>query len=176
MSVLKLSTVWDFAAIRATAIEALEMYGKEDPVLRIMVAKKYDIPEWFVPAVNALAKRSETLKEEEMMRLLDLGSMWGVCKFLRRLSEVRESCYDILSPGSTQCSWVRPANSPVFTPYPKCGIHQKSLRSCEVWSKACRSEYDFTRHVAAVFGCQEQEPKSKHGPVFLPQATSWDFI
>jgi hypothetical protein len=75
MSVLKLSTIWDFAVIRATAIKTLEMYGKEDPVSRIIVAKKYDIPEWFVPVVNALAKRSETLKEEEMMRLLDLGSM-----------------------------------------------------------------------------------------------------
>jgi hypothetical protein len=176
MSVLKLSTVWDFAAIRTTAIKALEMYGKEDPVLRIIIAKKYNIPEWFVPAVNALAQRKEALKEEEMKRLLDLGSMWGVCRFLRMLSEVRESCYETTSSDSSYCSWEGPPNPSIVTPYPVCGIHQKSLISCEIWSKPYRSEYDFTRNIAVVFGCQEQTPKSEHGTVFLPQEVSWNFI
>jgi hypothetical protein len=53
-SVLKLSTIWGFHAVRDQAIARLSSLAIE-PIEKIILAKQFRIVQWLVPQLNALA-------------------------------------------------------------------------------------------------------------------------
>ncbi|KZP28467.1 hypothetical protein FIBSPDRAFT_779866 [Athelia psychrophila] len=75
-SVLRLSTMWGFESLRDLAISTLSnlfsvpsFTSDLDPVERACLARDYDVDEWLVPALNALAQREDPLSVQEGMRL-----------------------------------------------------------------------------------------------------------
>ncbi|KAF9239120.1 hypothetical protein BU15DRAFT_62137 [Melanogaster broomeanus] len=67
-SVLELATLWEFGVIRKKAIEALEALPIT-PVDRIALATQYDIEDWMIPSINAMAQRPEPIGVEDVQRL-----------------------------------------------------------------------------------------------------------
>jgi hypothetical protein len=128
MSVLKLSTIWGFHAVRSTAIENLSAFATDDPVLKVIVAKKYSVVDWLVPALNALAQRNEPLGYADFERFKDIGTVDYVVDFLLRLAQVREKIT------STQY----------------CSYHASYTCSCYTRTLN-RSGHDFTASIRDVF-------------------------
>jgi hypothetical protein len=91
MSVLKLATTWNFRDIRKTATRQLDSHAQDDPILRLIVSKQLKISKWLVPAVNALARRSEPLNREDIRRLEVLGDLRNiVLDLVLKIASVRE--------------------------------------------------------------------------------------
>lgn len=65
---LELSNMWDFKTIRETSISMLA-HLPLDHVDKIMLLRKYDIPEWTTDAYTALAQREKPLSLEDAERL-----------------------------------------------------------------------------------------------------------
>ena len=83
ISVLELSTMWQFKDIRARAIKALEgLTNPMDPVDKIVIARKFDVSPWLVPSLSELAKREKPLDLLEGYRL---GLEWTL-----KVAELRE--------------------------------------------------------------------------------------
>lgn len=82
VSVLALSTMWDFEAARCFAIQRLSML-ELDPVDRIVLAQTHRVVEWLVPALVQLAQREEPLGASDVKKL-------GVDMVLK-MARVRES-------------------------------------------------------------------------------------
>jgi hypothetical protein len=80
-SALKLSTMWQFYKIRAAAIKAMQNLSME-PVDQIVIARRFDISAWLVPALSALVQRETLVDVSEGNRL---GMEWVL-----KLAEVRE--------------------------------------------------------------------------------------
>jgi hypothetical protein len=93
MSVLKLATVWNFAAVKETAMGELDVYTQYDPILQLIVAKQFDIPRWFVPAIHGVARREAPLDDNDFERLKELGPPEAICKFMLKIAKVREGFY-----------------------------------------------------------------------------------
>lgn len=55
MSVLKLSTLWDFQDVRSIAIDNLPVTKGDDPIARIELARIYKVRQWFLPALQMFA-------------------------------------------------------------------------------------------------------------------------
>ncbi|KAF9012718.1 hypothetical protein BDQ17DRAFT_1344506 [Cyathus striatus] len=68
ISVLKLSTMWNFTDIRKRAIDELST-AKFDPVEKILLAKVHKIPSWLIGGYNELIRRRESISVEEATRL-----------------------------------------------------------------------------------------------------------
>lgn len=66
VSLLSISTLFDFATVRSRAIYEIEhAQTRLDPIEKIVLAEKHDIPEWLAPAYEALCRRYEPLEEVE---------------------------------------------------------------------------------------------------------------
>ncbi|KAI6145074.1 hypothetical protein BKA82DRAFT_1002237 [Pisolithus tinctorius] len=66
ISVLKLSTMWEFKELRKAAIQYLDSPSQPlDPVNKLALASKYEIKRWQLPALLELAKRSLPISVEE---------------------------------------------------------------------------------------------------------------
>ncbi|TBU26986.1 hypothetical protein BD309DRAFT_1021809 [Dichomitus squalens] len=82
--VLKLTTMWGFEKLRRIAIDSLTpLLQKEDPVGWITLARTYEVYEWLLPALHALARRTKVLQPEEVEPL-------GIITVVK-MAEVRES-------------------------------------------------------------------------------------
>jgi len=70
MSVLKLSTMWEFSDIRERAIQELlkEDMGMQT-IEKIECARSFRVKEWLVEGYTELLKRAETITDEEGERL-----------------------------------------------------------------------------------------------------------
>lgn len=68
VSVLKLSTMWDFLDIRKLAIQELSKM-EISTVDKIILARDCKVAEWLLSGYNELAKRSETISLDEAARL-----------------------------------------------------------------------------------------------------------
>ncbi|KAI5983064.1 hypothetical protein EDD15DRAFT_2179700, partial [Pisolithus albus] len=72
-SVLKLSTMWEFTTLREAAISWLDTSDaslyRSDPLEKIVLANRYDIKEWLLPSLLALAQRPDPISIEEGRRL-----------------------------------------------------------------------------------------------------------
>jgi hypothetical protein len=75
----------DFHPIRKVAIERLSKMLL-NPVDKVVLAHKYTINDWLVPALNQLAQQ-ESLEEEDAERIAQVTS-WG---YVLKLTKVRES-------------------------------------------------------------------------------------
>ncbi|KAI6117712.1 hypothetical protein EDD16DRAFT_997716 [Pisolithus croceorrhizus] len=70
ISVLKLSTMWDFHGLRNAAIKHLDTPPQSlDPIDKVELALQYDIREWLLPALLALARRSAPISVDEGRRI-----------------------------------------------------------------------------------------------------------
>ncbi|KAL4068136.1 hypothetical protein J3A83DRAFT_3816544 [Scleroderma citrinum] len=70
ISVLKLSTMWEFDGPRNAAIHHLDSLEPPiDPVEKVVLAMQYDIKEWLLPALLKLAQRPEPISIEEGRRI-----------------------------------------------------------------------------------------------------------
>ncbi|KAF8833800.1 hypothetical protein BDN67DRAFT_873446, partial [Paxillus ammoniavirescens] len=67
-SALKLASLWDFDGVREKAIEALEALDIT-PVDKLALAMQYNIEQWMIPAINAIAQRPEPIGVEDVDRL-----------------------------------------------------------------------------------------------------------
>ncbi|KAI0760178.1 hypothetical protein C8Q74DRAFT_1294525 [Fomes fomentarius] len=84
ISILKLTTMWHFHGLRRTAIDRLTPLVQDgDPIQWIVLARKYDVHEWLLPALNALARRPRALQLHEVNSL-------GIATVVK-MAEVRES-------------------------------------------------------------------------------------
>ncbi|KAI0349702.1 hypothetical protein OH77DRAFT_1499446 [Trametes cingulata] len=85
IAVLKLTTMWEFACLRRTAICELSLIVRTelDPFDWVCLARQYSVHEWLFPALHALARRTQPLQADEADRL-------GIATVLR-MAEVRES-------------------------------------------------------------------------------------
>jgi hypothetical protein len=165
MSVIKLASVWNLERVRQTAIEELDAYGATDPVLRLIVAKKFNIPRWFVPAVNQLARRKEPLNSQDLERFQELGGLAAACRFVLGVGQVRESLQLASTSPIIKCSF----NSAIY-----CYTHsiQITPMTCQSGSRPIpvdRENHDFTAEIRRVFECVEENS------VLVPKSSLWDF-
>ncbi|TFK74665.1 hypothetical protein BDN72DRAFT_893009 [Pluteus cervinus] len=65
ISVLKLSTMWEFHSMRALAITQLTALLYGDPTGRFVLARQYKVKEWFTSAANELVRRAHPINFEE---------------------------------------------------------------------------------------------------------------
>jgi hypothetical protein len=65
-SVLRLSTLWDFASVRLLAITMIEPPTSFD---RLLLARAYSVLDWIVPALSALCERTEPLSLDEARQM-----------------------------------------------------------------------------------------------------------
>jgi hypothetical protein len=49
VSVLKLSTVWNFEDVRRKAIDSLAGFALDDPIARFLLLSQYNVEEWRIP-------------------------------------------------------------------------------------------------------------------------------
>ncbi|EIN06752.1 hypothetical protein PUNSTDRAFT_25128, partial [Punctularia strigosozonata HHB-11173 SS5] len=82
VSVLKLSTMWQFAEIRARAVRELSAIAI-DAVRKVVLAKKFSVDQWLLPALNEIARRAKPIDVEDIEKL-------GL-EYALKLAEVRES-------------------------------------------------------------------------------------
>ena len=82
--VLRLSTMWGFDELRGVAIDNLRpLLENEDPVRWIVLARKYNVHDWLLPAFHALARRPEALQLEKVEPL-------GIVTIVK-MGQIRES-------------------------------------------------------------------------------------
>lgn len=82
--ILKLTTMWQFRDLRYVAISTLWSHlGKGDPVRWLSLARLYDVKEWMLPSLEALARRPKAMQLEDVESL-------GVETAIK-MAEVRES-------------------------------------------------------------------------------------
>jgi hypothetical protein len=94
VAVLSISTRFDFEKIRNRAIAEIDSGqhilrggsgAQLDPVTKIVLAEKHDVPQWFEPAFRALCQRAEPIDELE-------GEKLGI-KVTTRLMEERSTAW-----------------------------------------------------------------------------------
>ena len=101
-NLLSISTRFDFERIRQLAISRLERLQILDPIEKIVLAVKHDIPQWLAPAYEALCQRPNPLNEGEARKI-----GWTKAVLVARArEEVRESCEE-------ETEWA-----PNFSPLP----------------------------------------------------------
>ena len=70
ISVLKLSTMWEFSGLRKSAIKNLDRGSNLlDPIDKLLLAQRYNVKEWIMPALLKLAQRPEPISIKEGHRL-----------------------------------------------------------------------------------------------------------
>jgi hypothetical protein len=163
IAVLKPATVWGFAAIRVTALEKLARWTGADPILKGILSQKYNIQDWLVPGVNAIARRDEPLSTKDMRRFEDLGDAAYVLGFALKIGRVRESFVGQYTPPQNfplwgVCGKLQPPGervgqavlqlSPVRVPR-----GQHAVRSNERGAQG-RVTHDFTTVICEVFRCR----------------------
>lgn len=83
MDLLAISTRYDFEKIRKRAIKEIEGFQPPvDPVTKIVLATKHDIPEWLEGSYVLICERGEPLEESEAEQL-------GICAVVK-MSKARE--------------------------------------------------------------------------------------
>jgi hypothetical protein len=108
LSVLKVATEWKFDAVRSNVLNQMKAYVMQDPILRIIAAIQYNVSDWLVPGVNALAQREGPLTEEDVDRLDVLQDQRQARQLLLKIHAVRE-CFRGVTANSRR--------SYDFTPY-----------------------------------------------------------
>ncbi|TFK74667.1 hypothetical protein BDN72DRAFT_833194 [Pluteus cervinus] len=82
-SVLKLSTMWEFDKIRNLSIERLKAQ-LSDPIQKLVLARRYEIESWKLPAIRKLVERRDPITLREGMAI-------GIEAALK-IASIRECC------------------------------------------------------------------------------------
>jgi hypothetical protein len=170
-SVLKLSTMWGFHAVRQKAITNLAS-SEIDPVDKIILSKKHDVATWLVPALTQLARREEPLSIEDARRLSRVAG-W---EFSIQLGHVRETYVATPRHRVSDLGWscqygctswncynhhlviiLSSPTDPVTWPCPSCqeyrcsGNHAIKSKPAQPSAAIPRSQYDFTVAIRRVY-------------------------
>jgi hypothetical protein len=147
-SVLNLSSMWQFHAIRATAIKVMGNLSM-DLVDKIVIARRYDISSWLVSALNALVQREKPIDMCEGNRL---GMGWVL-----KVAELREGGAALSTPACTHCNYTGAprCNSCSSTTFNRCGSCNNQLPTTTPASGAGkrgnRSNIDYSERIREVF-------------------------
>ncbi|KAL4076913.1 hypothetical protein V8B97DRAFT_1938176 [Scleroderma yunnanense] len=132
VAVLKLSTMWEFDGLRKAAIDTLSV-SKITAITKLVAAKQYNIDEWLLPALLALAQRPEPISVEEAHRI---GLETTV-----KLASVREKIKIEITTDTTPCSF-KPGR-----------VHQYESMRLGVGERDPEAEkLDFTPMIRTAFG------------------------
>ncbi|KAJ7099364.1 hypothetical protein B0H15DRAFT_771074, partial [Mycena belliarum] len=87
-SVLSLATRWEFASLRALALRHLA--AATSAVERIALGRRYDVPEWLVPAYTDVCERKDplTLAEGRLLGIEDVICIGQVRHCIRYTSNL----------------------------------------------------------------------------------------
>lgn len=88
--------MWGFHTIREKALTNLSASGL-DPVDQIILAKKYDVQSWLIPALQVLAQNNDPVGFKDALRLSEVVG-W---EFTLKIGHIREA-YSA-TPGSKFC-------------------------------------------------------------------------
>lgn len=144
ISVLKLSTMWQFDFYRNRAIKELTRHLDNDPARRLVLAFGYNVGNWLIPALQSLAQREEPMRMEEV-KLLGMERVLKIC-------EVREHYH-----GNSSCQICRPgqctALSVFFVEYSCLSSEGEANEESLNKGKASlgRKAYDFKNAIFCVF-------------------------
>ncbi|KAL1746668.1 hypothetical protein HDZ31DRAFT_61989 [Schizophyllum fasciatum] len=69
IGVLKLSDLWMMDKIKALAVDALSPSLSDDPVTKVVLARAYQVPDWYYQGICKLVQRLKPLGAEELLRL-----------------------------------------------------------------------------------------------------------
>lgn len=150
---LKLSTLWEFPAIRKLALDRLGLMVASDHRTQIVLAYGYDVKEWLLSGLNALAQREHPLDER------DVEALGLVC--VLKLAEVREK-YVPGQQSPNYDSGCLPTEGPISEQlFFRTERERRAARAArygivetpelEKARKRGRAGYDFTKHVKDVF-------------------------
>ena len=130
--------MWFFDAIRDKAINELTRLVR-DPVSRIVLARRFQIPGWTEPALISLAQQ-ETLASTELEAL-----GWAMAA---KLFQVRES---VVFSGTCACgcNYCSVAHGPAAA---NGHPHVAGSRPTAVSAATLRKAFDFTQKIREVFG------------------------
>jgi hypothetical protein len=171
-SVLKLSTMWGFHAVRQKAITNLAS-SAIDPVDKIILSKKHDVATWLVPALNQLAQREEPLAVEDARRLSQVAGWEFSIQFGHvretyvstprlKFSDLNWSCSythcTIWKCSSHNLSFTTPSpETPITWPCSSCTRYFCNCgdfafnKPAQPSAIASRSQYDFTPAIRQVY-------------------------
>ena len=136
-AVLKLSTTWGFAAVRAAAISKLSQMPL-DPIEKVILAKQHNIEDWLTPALNELAQRQASLDMRDAARLEPVVGL----EFILKLAQVRES----IVPAQSNLASNSKARCQYCSRYNHCTYCAGSQAL-----PAPRASHDFTSTIRTVF-------------------------
>lgn len=154
ISVLKLSTMWEFLRLKDLAVHNLDglLSLQALPAQRVALARQYDIKAWLIPAFNALAQRESPLTKEDFEAI-------GLDDFLK-LVQVREK-YASGSAGNyisrKNSMGMRSSRYRKFGNRDTDGINMIAGADLEVYLMSTppkstgRLTYDFSEHIKTIF-------------------------
>jgi predicted Zn-ribbon and HTH transcriptional regulator len=142
MSLLGIASSLMFPTVRDIAITQLAQYTLQDPILKLIAAKKYGLDDWLVSAFNALAQRDEPLNPADVQRLYALGKAEDVMDLILKIAAIRERFST--STTAAGCASCRP-----------CASHSvlKCVADCTL--SVSRATYDFTPHIHELLGYRD---------------------
>jgi len=155
ISVLKLSTMWEFTELRERAKqELLKQEMKMGTVEKIECGRKYEIKEWVLEGYITLLRRPEIASDEEAERL-----GW---KTVAKLYRLRDACLSIsqsespnLASQCCQCGRDFGGDSTYYCSYKSCRFYCNScsppITATRITTVPRRADYDFTKAVKMGF-------------------------
>jgi hypothetical protein len=152
-SVLHLSTMWQFQKIRATAINAMGSVSM-DLVDKIVIARKFDVSTWLVPALNALVQRDKSLDFLEGTRL---GMDWVL-----KVAELRDGDIGTGTTTTRTCQYCNHTgpprcNSCSSTTANRCGSCNTQLTAATATSAGGnRRNVDHSDKIRKAFGLERR--------------------
>jgi hypothetical protein len=170
VSVLKLSTVWNFEDVRRKAIDSLAGFALDDPIARFLLLSQYNVEEWRILTLNALARRTKPLDEYDSIRLQELYTTQGVLTFIMCVAEVRETFKPtrVAKMIAKPCIPLNEAHDCAVHSRPaKVDMCQSAFEEYHSGPMTTRAEHDFTEDICRVFGL----PKEEHGPGHFPSTS-----
>jgi hypothetical protein len=134
--------MWHFEFIRTSAINALSALSL-DPVDKLVLAHKYDVPQWIAPALNELARRDAVINVDEFNRLLPTVGL----DFILKIAQVRETFSPSLATPSLKCTYCS------YTASFRCGSCGNYTNGVAAGTPTtARSQHDFTPNILTTFG------------------------
>jgi hypothetical protein len=106
ISILSVATRFGFARVRERAVREIDSARHQselDPVQKIVLARKFDIPEWLAPCYEALCQRPQGLEndEAEVVGATTTNCVWNAreaLQYAQRSCPARASTESQVSP------------------------------------------------------------------------------
>jgi hypothetical protein len=158
-SVLHLSTMWQFQKIRAIAINAMGSVSM-DLVDKIVIARKFDVSTWLVPALNQLVQREKSIDFLEGNRL---GMGWVLKVAELRDGDIRtdetttRTCQNCSHTGPPRCN---SCNSTTANRCSSCNHHLNVAATTSAGLGGKRSNMDHSDEIRKAFGLERRGPHS----------------